>query len=53
MLLTVRWATWVGIEGARQLPPQRGQRGRALRLAERGFGAALLGDVALDALDAA
>ena len=40
-----------GIEGARQLPPQRGQRGRPLRLAERGLAAALLGDVALDALD--
>ena len=39
-----------GIEGARQLPPQRGQRGRPLRLAERGLAAALLGDVALDAL---
>ena len=40
-----------GIEGARQLSPQRGQRGRPLRQAECGLGAALLRDVTLDALE--
>ena len=40
-----------GIESAGQLPSERGQRRRPLGLAERGLAAALLGDIALDALD--